>query len=66
MEEVAKHKAREDAWIVVDNQVYDITEHVVHHPGWEVGAAMQSLQDLLQSDRPSHSIFEGFQMRTTA
>ena len=34
LDEVAKHAARDDAWIAVDGYVYDITPHVAHHPGW--------------------------------
>lgn len=32
-EEVAKHNQRGDAWIVVKNRVFDITEYVDEHPG---------------------------------
>lgn len=32
-EEVAKHCTADDAWIIVDNAVYDVTSYVDSHPG---------------------------------
>ena len=32
-EEVSKHNTRDDAWIIVDNNVYDVTDFVDMHPG---------------------------------
>mmetsp|Transcript_8631 Transcript_8631/g.18948 ORF Transcript_8631/g.18948 Transcript_8631/m.18948 type:complete len:559 (-) Transcript_8631:291-1967(-) len=32
-EEVAKHNARDDLWIIVDERVYDVTNYVDKHPG---------------------------------
>ena len=34
MEEVARHNHKEDAWIVVNGEVYNITEFVRTHWGW--------------------------------
>ncbi len=33
-EEVSKHCTKDDAWIAIDGQVYDITEFVQTHWGW--------------------------------
>jgi cytochrome b involved in lipid metabolism len=33
VEEISKHKTPEDCWIVVDGNVWDITEFAPEHPG---------------------------------
>jgi hypothetical protein len=35
--ELARHRYVDDCWVAVDGAVYDVTEHVAHHPGWEHG-----------------------------
>lgn len=47
MEEVSKHRAREDCWIAVDGKVYDITGHLRNHPGWEDNAAITTVLSIL-------------------
>lgn len=31
--EVRKHNARDDAWMIIQNKVYDVTPYVEYHPG---------------------------------
>jgi len=33
MEEVPKHKLKENCWTVVDGLVYDVTKYIPLHPG---------------------------------
>ncbi|CCK71989.1 Cyb5p KNAG_0I02040 [Huiozyma naganishii CBS 8797] len=34
-EDVAQHSTSEDAWIVIDNRVYEVTKFLDEHPGGE-------------------------------
>lgn len=33
MEEVAQHNDADDCWMVIDGNVYDVTEYISSHPG---------------------------------
>eukprot|EP00171_Calliarthron_tuberculosum_P015063 IDg15063t1 len=33
IEEVASHKSRTDAWMIIDGTVYDVTPYLEYHPG---------------------------------
>lgn len=46
MKEVSQHRYCNDAWIVVNGMVYDISEHVVRHPGWN-SAAMSTVLSIM-------------------
>lgn len=37
---------QDDAWIVVHGKVYDITEHILNHPGWD-SAAISTVLSIL-------------------
>jgi L-lactate dehydrogenase (cytochrome) len=32
-QQISEHKTPEDCWIVVDNQVWDVTDFLEEHPG---------------------------------
>ena len=32
-EEVAKHSTKEDCWLIINEEVYDVTEFMDIHPG---------------------------------
>lgn len=36
MEEVKKHNKIDDAWIVINNTIYDITKWIPKHPGGNI------------------------------
>jgi len=36
LEEVSLHDSDEDAWIIIENKVYDITHFLSSHPGGKV------------------------------
>lgn len=47
--EIAKHNSKDDAWIVVNNKVYDITGFVQAHHGWELGGGVSTLLSILRN-----------------
>jgi cytochrome b involved in lipid metabolism len=47
LSEVRQHAAKDDAWVAVDGRVYDITEHLVTHPGWHDNAAISTVLSIL-------------------
>lgn len=36
LEEIASHNTRTDAWMVIDNIVYDVTDYLSEHPGLDI------------------------------
>jgi L-lactate dehydrogenase (cytochrome) len=32
-QEISKHNKPEDAWVVIENEVYDVTDFAPSHPG---------------------------------
>lgn len=55
--EVAQHHYVDDAWIVVDGRVYDITEHLLHHPGWGNAGVSTPLSILAHAGRECSAEF---------
>ncbi|KAJ9519460.1 hypothetical protein QJQ45_023177 [Haematococcus lacustris] len=55
--EVALHHYVDDAWIVVDGRVYDITEHLLHHPGWGNAGVSTPLSILAHAGRECSAEF---------
>lgn len=37
MDELQQHTSKENAWIAVRGAVYDISDHIMNHPGWNTG-----------------------------
>jgi nitrate reductase (NAD(P)H) len=44
---VAQHKYCDDGWIAVDGKVYDITEHIASHPGWDSGCRVTEVLSII-------------------
>ncbi|KAJ8604474.1 hypothetical protein CTAYLR_000957 [Chrysophaeum taylorii] len=49
LSEVAKHRSRDDAWIVVDERVYDITRFVANHPGWSQAGQTSTILAIMRN-----------------
>lgn len=47
LEEVSQHRYADDGWIAVNGRVYDITEHVLSHKGWDSGCGMTEVLSIL-------------------
>lgn len=47
LSELAQHRYADDGWIAVDGRVYDITEHVLAHKGWQTGCGMTEVLSIL-------------------
>lgn len=45
--DVAQHKYCDDGWIAVDGKVYDITEHITSHPGWDSGCRVTEVLSII-------------------
>lgn len=45
--ELAAHNTRHDAWIAVRGLVYDITPHIVNHPGWRTAGQVSTVMAIM-------------------
>ena len=49
MAEVARHRTYDDCWIVVHDNVYDMTPHCKSHEGWVNGSKQSTLLAILSA-----------------
>lgn len=61
--EVALHNKPEDAWLIIDGNVYDVTKWAAEHPGgpellWDVAGkdASRDFEDAAHSDAARHQL----------
>lgn len=47
LSDVAQHKFCDDGWVAVDGKVYDITEHITSHPGWDSGCRVTEVLSII-------------------
>ena len=60
MDEVAKHNKLESAWLVIADDVYDVTKFVKYHPG----GAKVMVRQTSQKEKPSFDLnFFNYQMK---
>ncbi len=55
-EEVAQHKTRDDCWIIVDKNVYDVTDYIDEHPGGDAILANAGGDSTVGVHGPQHPI----------
>ncbi|VWU48363.1 cytochrome b5-like heme/steroid binding protein, putative [Hepatocystis sp. ex Piliocolobus tephrosceles] len=54
-EEVKKHNTYEDAWVIYENKVYNITHYFKYHPGGEDVLLEYAGQDITMKVAEQHS-----------
>lgn len=47
LSDVAQRKYVDNGWIAVDGKVYDITEHIATHPGWDSGCRVTEVLSII-------------------
>ena len=55
VEEVSKHNAAEDCWLVIDNEIWDLTEFATEHPGGSAIIFKYAGRDATQPYNEIHS-----------
>jgi cytochrome b involved in lipid metabolism len=56
MQEVKKHNKKSDAWLVINNKVYNVTNWIDKHPGGKIimkGVGKDATQLFLHYEHPS-------------
>ena len=46
-DELARHRTADDAWIAVRGLCYDITPHIVNHPGWRTAGQVSTVMAIM-------------------
>jgi len=54
MEEVQKHKSKNDIWVVIDGQVLDVTQFLPDHPGGEKAILLYAGRDATEEFNMLH------------
>ena len=54
--DVASHNKGDNLWIIVDEDVYDLTKFQDEHPGGKKSMYFNRLEDLLQRTNAQHSL----------
>jgi predicted heme/steroid binding protein len=54
MEDVAKHKSKDDIWVVIDGQVLDVTKFLPDHPGGEKAILLYAGRDATEEFNMLH------------
>ena len=54
-DDVARHCAKDDAWVIVGDGVYDITEWIPRHPGGSIPLVQYAGRDMTDAFRAYHS-----------
>ncbi|KAF9786874.1 FMN-dependent dehydrogenase-domain-containing protein [Thelephora terrestris] len=54
LNEIAKHNAASDCWVIIDNKVYDVTEFLSLHPGGEQIILKYAGRDATAAYKPIH------------
>ena len=56
VEEVARHQSKGDCWVVLNNQVYDVTEFLPDHPGGKNAILLYGGKDATKEFLPGTSL----------
>ena len=52
--DVARHSTKEDAWVIIDDSVYDITHWIPRHPGGSIPLVQYAGRDMTDAFRAYH------------
>lgn len=52
--EVAKHNKKDDVWVIIDNQVLDVTSFLPDHPGGEKAILLYAGRDATEEFNMLH------------